>query len=165
MTEDGEILRCGEIGADALRPLLDRYGLELVWIDDGAPIPGSYWGDSEAGLQERRVFVRRDTPVHSVLHEAGHAICMNEARRRVLDTEAGGDDAEENAVCYLQIVLAEHLGMGSGSLMDDMDRWGYSFRLGSTRAWFEEDAADARGWLVERGLLTSVGEPTWRLFS
>ncbi len=28
-----------------------------------------------------------------------------------------------------------------------MDAWGYSFRLGSTRAWFEGDAQDARAWL------------------
>jgi len=33
-----------------------------------------------------------------------------------------------------------------------MDAWGYSFRLGSARRWFFEDADDARGWLVRRGL-------------
>jgi hypothetical protein len=37
--------------------------------------------------------------------------------------------------------------------MADMDAWGYSFRLGSTRAWFEGDAEDAREWLEQRGLL------------
>ena len=37
--------------------------------------------------------------------------------------------------------------------MHDMDAWGYTFRLGSTRAWFEQDADDARQWLAERGLL------------
>jgi hypothetical protein len=31
--------------------------------------------------------------------------------------------------------------------MADMDAWGYSFRLGSTRAWFEADAEDAREFL------------------
>jgi hypothetical protein len=36
--------------------------------------------------------------------------------------------------------------------MQDMDAWGYSFRLGSTAAWFEADAEDARDWLRERGL-------------
>ena len=46
--------------------------------------------------------------------------------------------------------------------MADMDAWGYSFRLGSTRAWFERDAEDARAWLVEHGLLIAEGEPTWR---
>jgi hypothetical protein len=34
-----------------------------------------------------------------------------------------------------------------------MDAWGYSFRFGSARAWFERDADDARGWLARRGLL------------
>ena len=27
--------------------------------------------------------------------------------------------------------------------MADMDTWGYSFRLGDTRSWFERDAEDA----------------------
>jgi hypothetical protein len=34
-----------------------------------------------------------------------------------------------------------------------MDAWGYSFRLGSARAWFEQDAEDARAFLEARGLL------------
>ncbi len=34
-----------------------------------------------------------------------------------------------------------------------MDAWGYSFRLGSTHAWFESDATDARAWLVAHGLI------------
>jgi hypothetical protein len=57
-------------------------------------------------------------------------------------------------VCYLQVVLADRLpGVGRRRLMQDMDAWGYSFRLGGAQAWFEQDAADARAWLVERGLL------------
>jgi hypothetical protein len=36
--------------------------------------------------------------------------------------------------------------------MADMDAWGYSFRLGSTRAWFENDAEDARAFLAARSL-------------
>ena len=36
--------------------------------------------------------------------------------------------------------------------MRDMDDWGYSFRLGSTEAWFEADAEDARAWLDRAGL-------------
>jgi hypothetical protein len=35
----------------------------------------------------------------------------------------------------------------------DMDQWGYSFRLGSAAAWFEQDAADARSWLLEHGVI------------
>ncbi|MEE8526762.1 MAG: hypothetical protein V3T72_22740, partial [Thermoanaerobaculia bacterium] len=85
---------------------------------------------------------------------ACHAICMDDERRRVLNTDAGGDDAEESAACYLQILLADEVpGVGRERLMADMDRWGYSFRLGSTRAWFEADAEDAREWLACRGLV------------
>jgi hypothetical protein len=41
--------------------------------------------------------------------------------------------------------------------MSDMDAWGYSFRLGSTQAWFEGDAADARQWLLRRHLIDAGG--------
>ena len=41
-------------------------------------------------------------------------------------------------------------------LLADMDAWGYSFRLGSARRWFEEDAADASAWLTQRGLLDAT---------
>jgi hypothetical protein len=147
--------------------LLRDYGLEIVEHPAGAKLPGSYWGDGEAGLVADggrvEVHVRPDTPVHSLLHESCHALCMDGTRRRALHTEAGGDDDEESAVCYLQILLADELpAVGSERLMQDMDAWGYSFRLGSTRAWFEEDAADARRWLVDHGLLTDAGRLTGR---
>jgi hypothetical protein len=48
-------------------------------------------------------------------------------------------------------------------MMLDMDEWGYSFRLGSTRAWFESDAADARTWLLARALIDADDKPTWKL--
>jgi hypothetical protein len=41
-----------------------------------------------------------------------------------------------------------------------MDAWGYSFRLGSTRAWFETDAADAQRWLERLGIIESNGALT-----
>jgi len=50
--------------------------------------------------------------------------------------------------------------VGRARLMADMDAWGYSFRLGSTAAWFAGDAENARQWLVEHGLLDSQGRPT-----
>jgi hypothetical protein len=57
-------------------------------------------------------------------------------------------------VCYLQILLADSLpGVGRERLMQDMDEWGYSFRLGNTRAWFEGDAQDARQWLLTHGVI------------
>lgn len=144
---------CDGVFRPRLAALLARYRLELVRVADGAPIPGSYWGESEAGIVGATVYARADTPVHSVLHEAGHVICMDSARRARLDTDAGGEYAEEDAVCYLQIVLAGELGIGVAEAGADMDAWGYTFRLGSARAWFESDADDARAFLAARGLL------------
>jgi hypothetical protein len=86
---------------------------------------------------------------------------MTPERRAGLDRDAGGDDAEESAVCYLQIALADSLpGVGRERMCRDMDEWGYSFRLGSTAAWFARDAEDARQWLLDRGLIDASGSPT-----
>ena len=79
--------------------------LSLTLVARGESIPGSYWGESEAGLKGERLYARLDTPVHSVLHEASHYICMTPERRARLDRDAGGDDDEESAVCYLQVLL------------------------------------------------------------
>jgi len=146
-----------------LRRLFGDYGLELIGVEPGAPIPGSYWGAPEAGIVGQRVYVRRDTPLHSALHEACHVICMDAGRRARLDTDAGGDYAEEDAVCYLQILLAGDMGLPVDDICTDMDDWGYTFRLGSARAWFEGDAGDARDWLMRHGLLTARGQPMHRL--
>lgn len=154
---------CDEKYREGLRALLERYHLELVWEAPTATIPGSYWGAPEAGLIGTKVYIRLDTPLHSVLHETAHAICMDAARRARLDTNAGGDYGEENAVCYLQIVLARGLGLSTEEICADMDAWGYTFRLGSAYAWFTGDAEDARGWLLERGLITPDDRPTWSL--
>jgi len=145
----------------ALALLLGRYGIALTLVAPGEGIPGSYWGHSEAGLKGERLYARLDTPVHSVLHEASHYICMTPERRAGLDRDAGGDDLEESAVCYLQVLLAQELpGMGRARLLSDMDAWGYSFRLGSTRAWFEEDATAARDWLCRHGVIDAASRLT-----
>jgi len=154
------VLTLGEGHLGDVAALLGRFGLELKCVADAAPIPGSYWGAPEAGLVGSTVWVRADTPVHSALHEGCHALCMDDARRATLERDAGGDFDEENAVCCLQILLAAELpGVGSGRLMDDMDAWGYTFRLGSARAWFTQEADDARRWLKERGLTDTAGRP------
>jgi len=138
----------------ALALLLQRFGLELVLVAQQEDIPGSYWGEREAGLIADRLYARLDTPVHSVLHETSHYVCMTPERRAGLERDAGGDDLEESAVCYLQILLADELPrLGRERLCADMDAWGYSFRLGSVRAWFETDAADARDWLRGHALI------------
>ena len=158
------VVTAGDIGRDVLAVLLERYGLMLVEQRVGERIKGSFWGDSEAGVIGRPVYVRPDTPVHSFLHESCHIICMDGERRDGLDRDAGGDDLEEAAVCYLQILLADHIdGVGRDRLMLDMDAWGYSFRLGSTRDWFEKDAEDAREFLVNHQLIDASGEPTFTL--
>ena len=151
---ENAILTLVDVGEAAVRRLLGALGMTLVVEPAGAAIPGSYWGEPEAGLIGDRLHARPDTPLHSILHEACHWVCMSPQRRATLHTDAGGDVHEENAVCYLQILLADRLeGYDSARCMRDMDAWGYSFRLGSARAWFERDAADARQWLAERGLL------------
>jgi hypothetical protein len=155
-----DVLRVGDFPTAALAGLLREYGLEFELVAASAPIPGSYWGESEAGIIGARVHARHDTPLHSLLHEACHLIVLPAARRAAVHTDATDSVAEEDASCYLQILLADRLpGAGRTRLMRDMDVWGYSFRLGSTHAWFEHDAEDARAWLLERGLLPDA-DPT-----
>jgi hypothetical protein len=145
----------------AVAQLLSRYRLAPVALAHDDEIPGSYWGESEAGLVGNRIYFRPDTPLHSVLHEACHFICMDDGRREQLERDAGGDHDEENAVCYLQILLANELdGAGSGQMCRDMDAWGYTFRLGSAQAWFEQDADDARRWLLAHRIIDEGGRAT-----
>lgn len=149
-----EVLQVNDLPLADLHSLLARYALQLQLVPNDTPIPGSFWGDPEAGVIGSTVYVRSDTPVHSLLHEACHLIVLPPERRALVHTDASDSALEEDATCYLQIVLADELnGVGRERLMADMDAWGYSFRLGSARAWFEHDAEDARHWLLQRGLL------------
>jgi hypothetical protein len=158
------MLRLTNVDRVELALVLHHYGLNLTLTAPQEAIPGSYWGDTEAGLKGDQLYARLDTPVHSVLHEASHYVCMTPERRAGLDRDAGGDDPEESAVCYLQILLADALaGVGRDRLMQDMDAWGYSFRLGSTRAWFEGDATDAQDWLRVHGVIRADGSLTGEL--
>jgi hypothetical protein len=155
------VITCNALYAGRLCHLLGRYRLRLEVIAPAGPIPGSYWGAPEAGLIGTTVFARADTPLHSALHETAHVICMDAERRARLHTDAGGEHAEEDGVCYLQIVLARRLGVGTLEICADMDTWGYTFRLGSAYAWFTHDAEDTRAWLLRHGILTEADEPTW----
>jgi hypothetical protein len=148
-----DVLRLADIGYEAPAALLARHGLALRRVPDGEPIPGSYWGDEEAGVIGTTVHARDDTPVHSLLHEACHLLVLPPERRAQVHTDATDSVEEEDATCYLQILLADELpGVGRRRLMADMDAWGYSYRLGSTQAWFEQDAAEALAFLQARGL-------------
>jgi len=158
------VLRMRDIAPKPVTDLLARFELAAEWLDDEATIKGSFWGAPEAGIVGTCVYFRPDTPVHSFLHESCHIICMQPALRAQHTGDAGSDDLEESAVCYLQLVIADALpGVGQGRLMRDMDSWGYSFRLGSTRRWFEEDAEDARAWLQKHQLIDAEGRATSNL--
>jgi len=160
------VIRVADLDLIPIENLLNRYQLKLKVQKDSETIKGSYWGDSEAGLLNDILYVRNDTPIHSLLHEACHYVCMDQIRRDNLDTNAEGDYAEENAVCYLQILLADKLHeFSSDKMMQDMDSWGYTFRLGSAKAWFNNDAEDALEWLQHKGLLDSNNQPNFTLRS
>jgi len=149
------VLLLREIDHSDVAVLLARYGLELRIVGEGSPIPGSYWGEPEAGLVGHAVFARPDTPVHSLLHEAAHLIVIDPARRRSVHTDATDSVEEEDAVCVLQSLLGDALpGVGARRVLADMDAWGYTFRLGSARAYVDQDAGSAWEWLLRRGLVS-----------
>lgn len=155
---EGGVLTLADIGFDAPAALLARYGLALLRVADGEAIPGSYWGEREAGIIGCSVYARADTPVHSLLHEAGHLIVLPPERRALVHTDATDSVAEEDAVCVLQGLLGDALpGVGRARVWADMDAWGYTFRLGSAQAYVERDAMDAWRWLRERGLVDADG--------
>jgi hypothetical protein len=159
-----DVCRFAHSNSASVVALLERFGLVLEVAERGSAIRGSYWGDEEAGLVDNVLIARDDTPLHSILHEACHFICMDQSRRDSLDTNAGGDYDEENAVCYLQILLADEIpGFGRDKMLRDMDTWGYTFRLGSALSWFQKDAEDTRQWLLTEGLISPSGKPAFRL--
>ena len=144
--------------------LVSAYGLELITVCAGAKIPASYWGEPEAGLAGRCLFVRGDTPSHSLLHETAHYVCMPHERRESLWRDAGGDVEEESAVCFLQVLLADYLpGLGRNRVLEEMDEWGYTFREGSATIWFRGDGRIAHEWLLAKDIIDHRGKPTWQL--
>lgn len=160
------VRRFNDINQTELIKLLARYQLDVQITPPRESIPGSFWGDEEAGLIGHQIYLRRDTPIHSALHETCHFICMDNARREQLNTHAGHFQVEENAVCYLQILLADDLSsMGRPRMMSDMDIWGYNFRLGSTQNWFEQDAQEAHDWLLQHNLIDHSNRSTYQLRS
>ncbi|TNF98859.1 MAG: hypothetical protein EP297_07035 [Gammaproteobacteria bacterium] len=161
---EADVARCSDVNTASLSELFSRFNLVIEWIDGDQPIPGSHFGEPEAGLIDNRLYLRPDTPIHSALHESCHYICMGLDRRKNLHTDAGGGYDEENAVCYLSILLADFIeGFNRNIMMYDMDRWGYTFRLGSTRSWFEQDAEDALVWLLNHQVIDKTEKPTWKL--
>jgi hypothetical protein len=147
------MLTLADINPADVAALLARHDLQLQLVPDGEAIPGSYWGECEAGLIGTTVYARSDTPVHSLLHEAAHLIVLPPERRAHVHTDATDSVEEEDAVCVLQALLGDEIpGVGRDRILADMDEWGYTFRLGSARAYFEHDADAAWQWLIARGL-------------
>jgi len=152
------VLCMQDLASQSVTDLLNRFGLVAFWQELDAVIKGSFWGAPEAGIIGTCVYVRPDTPVHSFLHELSNVICMSPELRQQHTGNAGSDDLEESAVCYLQIVLSDSLPeAGQERMMQDMDSWGYSFRLGSTKQWFAEDAEDAKKWLQDHNVIDRAG--------
>lgn len=163
VSDPTNVLNCDATRQAQLAELLKPFGIEVQTVADDSEIAGSFFGEREAGLIANKLLLRSDTPIHSALHEAGHYICMDPKRRAKLDTDAEGDYDEENGVCYLQILLADHLpNVGKERMMKDMDSWGYTFRLGSAKAWFIEDAEDAYQWLMNHKIIDADRVPTWQ---
>jgi hypothetical protein len=91
---------------------------------------------------------------------------MPAAHRTHNQIDAKGSVIEENATCYLQILLADQIaGYSCFQIMKDMDAWGYSFRLGSAHKWFEQDAEDAHLWLQQHQIIDHNRKITWNLRS
>jgi hypothetical protein len=164
LAESSGVIRVREIAADAITALARRYSIDVVFLEDCASIDDSFWGAPEAGSSHAGLRLRPDTPVHSLLHELCHIVCMTPARRQSFERDAGGSDAEECGVCYLQVLLSDELpGFDGARCLADMDAWGYSFREGSAAAWFAGDGREAREWLREHALIDGDGAPTWKL--
>ena len=60
--------------------------------------------------------------------------------------------------------------VGCARVLADMDAWGYTFRLGSAKAWFENDAAEARAFVealalaLQACVLLRAGNPLAQAF-
>lgn len=150
--------------SDSIKKLLSRYGIQISCSKSEAEIPHSFWGGPEAGRIKNRLYIRGDTPIHSILHESCHYVCMPASQRTLEQIDAKGTAMEENATCYLQILLADHIhGYSRSQLMEDMDAWGYSFRLDSAHAWFTQDAEDVCEWLQKHQIISKNNHITWTL--
>lgn len=151
---------------EAIRPLLDKYHLGLTVVEKGSDIPHSFWGAPEAGRLQSELFAREDTPLHSIMHELAHYVCMTNLQRNSGAIDAGGSALIEDACCYLQILWSDAYGptkFNKHIHLHDMDQWGYSFRLGSATRWFYADSDDARNWLFQNNIINHLNEPTWEM--
>jgi|TARA_B110000977_G_scaffold78491_1_gene105621 hypothetical protein len=158
------MLLYSQLENDVLKPILTAYSMRIVEVTDNQTIPYSFWGDREAGRLGNTLYARADTPLHSLLHELCHYICMPASERNKDLVDAAGSASEENACCFFQIILSAFIdNYNQSRLFEDMDSWGYSFRLGSAIRWYTEDAEDTREWLIEKNILLANNQPSWEL--
>ena len=152
------------INTSSLVAVLNLYGVEINEVEEHLTIPHSFWGAPEAGRRNNTLYVRFDTPIHSILHETCHFVCMPKNQRYLDEIDAAGSTIEESACCYLQLLISDHIeGFTREEHMKNMDEWGYSFRLGSAATWFYRDADDARKWLLEQMIIDQHDQITWKL--
>ena len=153
-----------DLNSESINAVLKRYGLNINCLNFDREIPHSFWGAPEAGRLKNTLYVRGDTPIHSILHESAHYVCMSQNQRECNEVDAQGTYAEENATCYLQIMLADYIeGYCRQQAFKDMDAWGYSFRLGSAFCWFTDDAEEVKYWLIQHDIISSQRVITWNL--
>lgn len=87
-----DVLRFSDVDSHELTELIACYQIELCLTPKDLPAPGSFCGGEEAGLVGKPLYLRTDTPIHSVLHQVCHYICMDSKRRLSLNADAGSDD-------------------------------------------------------------------------
>ena len=78
----------------SLRSVLSLYGIKLIEVAVNLPIPYSFWGTPEAGRIKNKLYVRGDTPIHSILHETCHFVCMSKKQRNLDIFDAKGSFEE-----------------------------------------------------------------------
>ena len=106
-------------------------------------------GGNSARDRLTEVVLTPATRAASLMHPVRPSVARNTRVRAAVHTDAADTQRDEDAVCYLQLLLADDLpGFGRERAFADMDAWGYTFRLGSARAWFEGDAEDAAAHLA-----------------
>ena len=90
---------------------------------------------------------------------------MSEERRKCLDRDAGGDDLEEAAVCYLQMLLADHLpGCRSRPADAGHGQPGVTVSGSAIRAAGSSRTLATRvDWLLDNGLISSADNPLFIL--
>ena len=173
----GSAERAVRRGARRGTDLIDDLGRRQVAGEAALPGGAERAGHAAAGLAGD---AHRDALAGGAARRVAHQHALDQRavvqspQRLAGGAVVGGDGADlveqpreqrgaESAACYLQLLLADALpGIGRERLAEDMDRWGYSFRLGDTRSWFSSDAADARAWLVAADIIDPAGQLSGR---